>query len=88
MGIPGSGKSIIRKESSWFLDAQFYLESEESNYPDEIKENFSHLKEIGPALNVYKYFRNIRVEILSTAIQNKMHGISSVFDCFYGRHLR
>lgn len=85
VGIPCSGKSTITRELSKFLDSQFYLEPEESNYPNNIKENFSRIKEHGSALNVYKYFRNIRARNLFAAEKKKMKGISSVLDCFYDK---
>src|ERR1043166_8223824 len=44
-GIPGSGKSTIARKLNSILESRLYLEPEENEYPNDIKENFSRKKE-------------------------------------------
>lgn len=85
MGIPASGKSTIAIELANLLDAEVYLEGEENNYPNEIKKGFLNRDKEGVALNLYKYFRDIRVKNLKLAIYNKQQGRSSILDSVYDK---
>ncbi len=85
MGIPASGKSTIATELANLVDAKLYLEGEETNYPDDVKEGFLNRERKGVALKLYKYFRKIRLKHIRSAVINKQQGKSSILDCFFDK---
>ena len=82
MGIPGSGKSTLAKTLALsFQNTDLYLETEEVNYPTEIKEKFKQ----NDLLCLYNYFRSQRIPSLLSATQKKIDGRSAIIDSYFDK---
>lgn len=84
-GIPGSGKSTIAKSLSSIIESQCFLESEEDQYPNDIKMKLRNSEKDENILDIHFYFRNMRAEFHRLAYLNKENKESSIIDSFFSK---
>jgi deoxyadenosine/deoxycytidine kinase len=80
IGIPGSGKSSLCKQLAQCLQAQYFLEPEEEQWPDCVK-----LRKLVGNYTMLSWFRSIRVTQLYQASQQRENGSHVIIDSYYDK---
>ena len=80
MGLPGSGKSSVFRETAHRLNCKSLHEPEEEYWPDAVHRR----AEVGP-FTALSWFRSIRVPLLYEAHASRLNGETVFVDSYYDK---